>query len=133
MRLIKFRGKSNNTWCYGELSYRDNIYSIREEDISDDSIKRLEKLLSADACYVVDERTISQFTGLLDKYNKEIYEGDILIHNSGLKAIVIWNEETIGFTLLYLFKKDKMVTLLKSTAEEWRVISNIYDNPDLKF
>ena len=133
MRPIKFRGKSNNTWCYGELSYKNNIYSIRGENTLDDSVKKLEKLLNADACYIVDEKTISQFTGLLDKYNEEIYEGDILIHNSGLKAIVIWNEETIGFTLLYLFSKDKMVTLLKSTAIEWRIISNIYDNPDLRF
>lgn len=132
MRPIKFRGKSNNIWCYGELSYKDNIYSIREESVLEESTKRLEKLLNADAYYIVEEKTITQFTGLLDKFGKEIYEGDIIQHDTGLKAIVVWNEETIGFTLLYLFNKSNLITLLKSTAEQWRVISNIIDNPDLK-
>ena len=127
MRPIKFRGKSNGTWCFGELSYRDNIYSIREET------ERLMTLLNADAQYQVEEKTVSQFTGLLDRFNQEIYEGDIIQHDSGLRAIVIWNEETVGFTLLYLFKSKISYTLLNSSANQWRVISNIYDNPDLKF
>ena len=77
-------------------------------------------------------KAIIQFTGLLDKNGKEIFEGDILRHNNSLYYVK--------------FSSNQFVLLLKQVGSKtnWRslewcnnvkkyieIIGNIYENPEL--
>lgn len=67
-----------------------------------------------------------QFTGLLDKNGKEIYEGD-LVKNNDLVWELMWQDA--GFYIKQVGKEFKWIFLRESPHSE--VIGNIYENPEL--
>lgn len=74
---------------------------------------------------------IMQFTGLLDKNGKEIYEGDIVtLYDPYTKSQhiteVIWDDVNCRFAMKYTF-----VDFDFSITDEIEVIGNIYENPEL--
>ncbi len=112
-RTIKFRGKSvlNDEWIYGDLVHRINSpKTISPVQINGIGVK---------------EDTVCQFTGLLDKNGKEIYEGDITIE-------VWYSEDRACFIAEMKEPQNDVVDILGGyDTQRMEIIGNIYDNPDL--
>lgn len=84
---------------------------------------------------------LMQFTGLLDKNGKEIYENDVVVKVDGWigasgyagyakdeKVKVEWNEDIAGFFPFANYDGDCGV---KNNGNEFEIIGNIYENPEL--
>jgi hypothetical protein len=71
-----------------------------------------------------------QFTGLLDKNGKEIYEKDIVrLKTTGLKMVVEWRNR--GHWEPFVHADNETPYLQQIYASDCEVISNIYENPEL--
>lgn len=117
MRTIKFRGKrvDNGAWIDG--------FVLFSEDKSEAAITKLTDAESF--CENVIYDTIGQFTGLLDKNGKEIYEGDVVRYDAGGECEVSYclGGGFAGFDLSPAFTNENTLT-------DVEIIGNIHDNPE---
>jgi uncharacterized phage protein (TIGR01671 family) len=121
MRAIKFRGKrmNDNKWVYGYFG----------KDYSERCIISNYLNASNEAWGVIPE-TIGQFTGLLDKNGKEIYEGDILQNTPReVQYKVYWSKDMHAWFVerINYGSKEPLCCL----DDKFEVIGSIYDNPEL--
>jgi uncharacterized phage protein (TIGR01671 family) len=131
-RIIKFKA-----WDSGRKSFEDDIINLYT--IKDDYWNNYTK-----------NKVFLQFTGLLDKNGKEIYEGDIfeitkMKFYTGWKkylTVVEWSERMASFGVVLNPRSS-----LKGAEKRWKnlswavnrrerghsaeIIGNIYENPNL--
>ena len=125
MRTIKFRGKkpTNGVWVYGSLVYSNEIQTAIYFQTGSGLVKSMEWVY-------VNQETVGQFTGLYDKNEKEIYEGDILkVQGLGEKIEVRFVRGVFAF--LWNGDLDDEAAINAPTQEWAEVVGNIHDNPKL--
>ena len=126
MREILYRGKrvDNDEWVYGFLVEALNCVTDKNETF----------IIEQDATYFtygefacaveVKPETVGQFTGILDKNGKKIFEGDIVESPHGTQGFIEWQNAECAF--------------LVNIGDDWqtmddcpyKVVGNIYDNKE---
>jgi uncharacterized phage protein (TIGR01671 family) len=154
MREILFRGKRIGTsageWVEGFYVERGNkhwIYPAGNQTISRSLARELRPFHSAKSTqkimhevFPVDPYTVGQYTGMMDKNGKRIFEGDIVESVFSLKPYLVcfgkytytdeYGEEE-GAAGWYNEEEGGYKTAMACTDVWAIVIGNIYDNPEL--
>ena len=140
MREILFRGKSLDfcDWLCGYIRQ----YQNGKITIYDFEAKRLR---------FVDPSTVGQFTGLADKNGKKIFEGDLLNgfeypfyrsedNKHNYFAEVVWFDNGAFGLVTHKYPNSRVRGISAGNADyfdeefecdNWEVIGNIHDNPEL--
>lgn len=73
--------------------------------------------------------TVGRYTGLLDKVDKRIFEGDICRSSLGTAFVVEWDEENARFIGYTTGNKRRMIYVSREPKVE--VIGSVYDDSEL--
>lgn len=137
-RVIKFRGIpiGGGPFEYGSLDITAiGLYYIRVHTQQAGGF-------SAYSTIQVDPETVGQFTGLLDKNGKEIYDQEILSlwcqadpNDYEMRASVYWDDEQFAWCLKCYHPSGSISTesLMEVAGEPEFIesIGNVYENPNL--
>ncbi len=122
MREIKFRGigVNSNEWFYGSYVNGGNTTS----GVADHTISEY-------GCYATEVAfsTVGQYTSILDMHCNGLYEGDILSGFSGdVIGVIEWSDDECMY---WIKTKNGGGMLTQDYAENFKVIGNIHQNPEL--
>lgn len=123
MREIKFRAWHKGKKIMGEVLGIDILH--KEMFFSNEDVDCYEHTDFKDI-------ELMQYTGLKDKNNKEIYEGDIvkLRANHGI-GVIKYSDEWGAFIVEYIKPRPLTVLGMNYYKEDIEILGNIYKNPEL--
>ena len=134
MRTIKFRGKriDGGGWIFGYYVRELNVYMKKDEEIH--------AIITKAGDYEVLPESVGQWTGLVDRHGREIFEHDVL---RCVSEDYEWDYRTkvyaVGTTLCVdVSGQDYDYTSIDFAKDIWdcegydvEVLGNIVDNPEL--
>lgn len=140
-REIKYRGKDvkSKQWIYGTYYKHEKVtlcpMGLTEKDIKENELHliinggfsdwNLPAKLNG---YEVIPETVGQFTGLTDKNEKDIYEGDIYHQgDKNILYVVVWHDN--GFVGKQI--RANSYAGLSYWKDRIEILGNIHDNPEL--
>lgn len=125
-RTIKFKAirADNGKWVYGDLEHNPSKKITRIHSYNPDG--------TYCGQHIVDSESVCQFVGLYDRYDREIYEGDIL------SSLI--NIDDISSSERVIFKDGSFQvdgrhfrrSIDEIDAHARIIIGNIYDKVNLK-
>jgi hypothetical protein len=101
--------KTSGPWC-------NYYYIIKWED-------------NVEQYFRVYPESVGRCTGLTDKNGAKIFEGDVLYPINKRPYLVFWQEEEVKFALKN--SRGFCLNIYQNIADEYIVIGNIHDNPEL--
>ena len=160
MRTIKFRGIwfEDGSWVYGNYVSKDqHVRSCIDGHVT--HVEHYDYIVNQDEIdnlkyHQVHPDTVCQFTGLLDKNGKEIYDGDVLRSDKypyscieieerdNYFGVIEWNENEAAFYIVTIKNPKSSVKgisdgisdyLSKSALQDFEVIGNINDDEWKRF
>lgn len=135
MKKIKFRAwdKENEIMVFSDKKHYDYWFDIYEDGL-------LKCLVNCSYCDSFGDEhdswepldNLMQYTGLKDKNGKEIYEGDIIKYSHSIVGTII-REVRIKYGMWGIegMTKGTQIPFANLIENEYEVIGNIYENPEL--
>ena len=136
--LYKAKRVDNGEWVCGLPIYKNYIRVFTEHEFEDEDGKKVKYSTTKD--YQVDPKTMSEFTGLIDKNKNKIFEHDIVDYedypaSDYYRETIIVNRGVIEFEDGAFFVTNRetveMDDLVYNGVMECSVVGNIFDNPEL--
>lgn len=120
----------SNLWVYGNYVPVNGSKPLIVTDVCLED----NGTVTFDDYYHVEPETVGAFTGMKDKFNNDIYEGDIV---SFKRNALGWVTERVGDVRYY--DKLPIFYIMATTGDAWdwvecydiEVIGNVHDNPEL--
>ena len=146
MREILFKAKrlDNGEWVEGNLIHcedvDENCKAIIIPKTDAEMYEGIEGIFEDDLgfekWYKIDPTTLCQYTGLMDKNGRRIWENDICDRKEKYPEIVVFNKGDWQLDYSYVFGKEihySACNLGFYVCERKcvKVIGNIFDNPEL--
>jgi uncharacterized phage protein (TIGR01671 family) len=137
---FKFRAWDNLCGCMYEawpLEHMVMLHVLLED--MDDDLKQKCQNINGKYWYATSGKdlTFMQFTGFQDKHGKDIYEGDIIHTNNGVRRMVTYSKHSVFPCIIVNPKHPGQVgdawgiDWAVENDQSCEVVGNIYENPEL--
>ena len=134
MRENLFRGRKEGSqeWVYGYLAAYDLIFPRYPEDVSN-ALGEYYRETPYVGFVEVDPATVGQYIGATDKFQKKLFDGNLVVTKFGRVCLVIWHSGAHCWALLPVGRLNCKVPDRDDlwASENLEKIGNRWDNPEL--